>query len=207
MTTPHPTCFPVTTPRAGVFAPLVIISDSDNEITTLPVRPTPSPDYIPALYGYPLDSGDNSSDVRLLSHSTPRLLHRYRETMNRWRAASPSTCHPLLSSEIPLLSSPPSLLTSSSSPPSLLLPSSSRKRSRSPSPSLVLPSPPPTVVPLPPEDIESIGDDIKTLHASLASAMQETMTLRARVGSLKQHDVVPRESLRIARGMFIRSQL
>ncbi|GJU79588.1 hypothetical protein Tco_1281953 [Tanacetum coccineum] len=66
MTTPHPTPFPATTPRAGVFAPLVIISDSYDKITTLPVRPAPpSPDRTPALYGYPLDSGDDSSDEDL----------------------------------------------------------------------------------------------------------------------------------------------
>nr|GEV76620.1 hypothetical protein [Tanacetum cinerariifolium] len=59
MTTP----FPATTPRVGVFTPFVIISDSDDEITTLPIRPAqPSPDCTPALYGYPLDSGDDSLD-------------------------------------------------------------------------------------------------------------------------------------------------
>ncbi|GJT57212.1 hypothetical protein Tco_0992266 [Tanacetum coccineum] len=57
MTTPRPTPFPATTPRAWVFTVFVIISDSDDEITTLPVRPAPpSPDRTPALYGYPLDS-------------------------------------------------------------------------------------------------------------------------------------------------------
>nr|GEU31076.1 hypothetical protein [Tanacetum cinerariifolium] len=50
----------------------------------------------------------------------------YKAAMDRWRAASPSTCHPLLSLEIPLLLSPPSLLTSSSLPPPSLLPSSSQ---------------------------------------------------------------------------------
>ncbi|GJS42501.1 hypothetical protein Tco_0567544 [Tanacetum coccineum] len=101
-------------------------------------------------------------------------------------------------------------MTSSSSPLPSLLPSSSRKRSRSPSPSLpssVSPSPPPTAVPPPQEHIESLGDDIETLRAILASAMQETMTLRARVGSLEQHDVVTRESLRSTRGRFTQSQL
>nr|GEY21961.1 hypothetical protein [Tanacetum cinerariifolium] len=95
-----------------------------------------------------------------------------------------------------------------------LLPSSSRKRSRLPSPSLpplVLPSPlpsslPPIVAP-PPEHIESIGDDIDSLRASLASVMQETMTLRARVRLLEQHDVVTQDSLRIERGRIIRSKL
>ncbi|GKA97312.1 hypothetical protein Tco_0825206 [Tanacetum coccineum] len=43
MTTP----FPVTTPRARVLDPFIILSDFDDEITTLPVRPKQtSPDYI-----------------------------------------------------------------------------------------------------------------------------------------------------------------
>nr|GEV03397.1 retrovirus-related Pol polyprotein from transposon TNT 1-94 [Tanacetum cinerariifolium] len=66
VTTPRPIPFPATTPRAGVFAPFVIIYDSDDEITTLPVRPTPPlPDRTPALYGYPLDSRNDSSDEDL----------------------------------------------------------------------------------------------------------------------------------------------
>ncbi|GKB81684.1 hypothetical protein Tco_0948579 [Tanacetum coccineum] len=61
-TTPRPTPLS-TTPRVGVFTPFVIISDSDDEITTLPMRPAPpSPDHTPALYVYPLDSGDDSSN-------------------------------------------------------------------------------------------------------------------------------------------------
>ncbi|GKA33826.1 hypothetical protein Tco_0720255 [Tanacetum coccineum] len=78
MTTPRLTPFSATTSRAGVFTPFVIISDSDHEITTLPIRPAPpSPDRTPALYGYPLNSRDDSSDEDLsdlLSHSTPSLL-------------------------------------------------------------------------------------------------------------------------------------
>ncbi|GJT68235.1 hypothetical protein Tco_1019715 [Tanacetum coccineum] len=78
MTTPRLTPFLATIPRAGVFASFVIISDSDNEITTLPVRPAPlSPNRTPAWYGYPLNSGDDSSDKDLsemLSYSTPRPL-------------------------------------------------------------------------------------------------------------------------------------
>ncbi|GKF48413.1 hypothetical protein Tco_0141664, partial [Tanacetum coccineum] len=55
-----------TTPRARVFTPFVIISDLDNEITTLPMRPVPpSPDRTPALYVYPLNSSDDSSDADL----------------------------------------------------------------------------------------------------------------------------------------------
>ncbi|GJS42502.1 hypothetical protein Tco_0567545 [Tanacetum coccineum] len=130
MTTPRPTPFPATTPRAGVFALFFIISDFDDEITTLPVRPTPpSPDRTPTLYGYPLDSSDDSSDKDLSETAeslhtqtastsvvhppptrplptSPAFARRprnaisiplgYRATMDRWRAASPSTCHPLL---------------------------------------------------------------------------------------------------------------
>ncbi|GJR37349.1 hypothetical protein Tco_1213033 [Tanacetum coccineum] len=40
--------------------------DSDDEIATLPVRSaSPSQDRTPALYGYQLDSGDDSSDEDL----------------------------------------------------------------------------------------------------------------------------------------------
>ncbi|GJT05606.1 hypothetical protein Tco_0840068 [Tanacetum coccineum] len=46
---------------------------------------------------------------------------------------------------------------------------------------------------------EKIDDDIKTLQASLESVEQELVTLRAIVRTLKQHDEVTRESLRIAR--------
>nr|GEV85599.1 putative reverse transcriptase domain-containing protein [Tanacetum cinerariifolium] len=122
MSTPHPTPFPTTTPRAGVFSLFVIISDSDDEITTLPVRPAPPlPDRAPALYGYPLDSGVDSSDEDLSENAK---LH-YTQTA--------STLYS------------------------------------------------------PPEHIESIRDDIEILRANLASAMQETMTLHARVGSLEKH--------------------
>ncbi|GKG47386.1 hypothetical protein Tco_0506871 [Tanacetum coccineum] len=74
----------------------------------------------------------------------------YRAAMDRWRAASPSTYHPLLPSK-----------TSSSSPQPSLLPSSSRKRSRSPSPS------PPIAVPPPPEHIESVRDNIEAKFLDL----------------------------------------
>ncbi|GKC86522.1 hypothetical protein Tco_1147171 [Tanacetum coccineum] len=81
MTTPCPTPFPSTTPRTGLFTLFVIISESDIEITTLPIRPAPpSPDHTPALYGYTLDSSDDSSDEDL--------------------TAPPPTWYPLLSSEL-----------------------------------------------------------------------------------------------------------
>ncbi|GKD20135.1 hypothetical protein Tco_1221838, partial [Tanacetum coccineum] len=141
--------FPATTPHAGVFAPFVIISDSEDEITTLPVKPVPlSLDRTPALYGHLLDSGDDASDKDM--SETAESLHTqtastlvvhppptrplptslafarrpgkeismplgYRASMDQWRAASPPTYHPLRLSEIPSLSSPPSLLASSSS--------------------------------------------------------------------------------------------
>ncbi|GJW31203.1 zinc finger, CCHC-type containing protein [Tanacetum coccineum] len=97
-------------------------------------------------------------------------------------------------------------MTSPSSPPPSLLPSSSHKRSRSSLP-LLSPSPSTTTVPPPPEHIESVRNDIETLRASLVSVVQEMMTLLTRVGSLEQHDVVTRESLRIVKGRITRSPL
>ncbi|GKA31990.1 hypothetical protein Tco_0718357 [Tanacetum coccineum] len=92
MTTPRPTPFPATTPRVEVFAPFVIISDFDDEITTLLVRPAPpSPDRTPALYGYPLDSGDDSSDEDL--SETAKSLHT--------QTASTSVVHPPLTRPLP----------------------------------------------------------------------------------------------------------
>ncbi|GJU77177.1 hypothetical protein Tco_1274247 [Tanacetum coccineum] len=128
MTTPRPTPFPATTLRTGVLVPFVIISDSDDKITTLPIRPAPpSSDRILALHGYPLDSGNDSLDEDL--SETAESLHT--------QTASTSV--------IPSLPSPPlPLLPSSSSPSSSLLPSLSYKRSKSPSP-----SPPPSVSPSP----------------------------------------------------------
>ncbi|GJZ28449.1 hypothetical protein Tco_0573096 [Tanacetum coccineum] len=74
MTTPHPIPFLATAPCAGVFTPFVIIYDSEDEVNTLPIRPTPpSPDRTPALYSYPLDSGDDSSDEDL--SETVESLH------------------------------------------------------------------------------------------------------------------------------------
>ncbi|GJS24289.1 hypothetical protein Tco_0452921 [Tanacetum coccineum] len=140
MTTPYPTPFSTTAPCAGVFTLFVIISDSNDEITTLPIRPTPSsPDRTPALCGYPLDSGDDSSNEDLSEtanqpgNEIPMPLG-YRAAMNRWRVTPSSTWYLLLSSE---------------------LPSSSRKRSKLLSPLL------PPSVPPPPDHIESVGDNIE----------------------------------------------
>nr|GEX15892.1 hypothetical protein [Tanacetum cinerariifolium]GEX18317.1 hypothetical protein [Tanacetum cinerariifolium] len=175
MTTPRPTPFRATTPRAEVLILFLIISDFGNEITTLPIRHAPSSsDCIPAFFGYPLDSGNDSLD-KDLSKTVESL---YTQTASTLDLHSPPTqpvpTSPAFSrrpgTEIP--TSPPSLLPSSSSPPSLLqssssllpslLPSSSHKRPRSPSPpplSLVspsplllspLPSPPAAIVPPPP---------------------------------------------------------
>ncbi|GJS82755.1 hypothetical protein Tco_0749296 [Tanacetum coccineum] len=119
MTTPRPTPFPATTPRAGVLILFVIKSDSDDEITTLPIAFT----------------------ITITTTTTTTTI-----------------------------------TTSSSSTPL-------------------------------PEHIKSVGDDKETLRASLASAMQETTTLHARVGLLKQHNMFTRDSLRITRGRITWSQL
>ncbi|GJT28219.1 hypothetical protein Tco_0908494 [Tanacetum coccineum] len=84
MTTPHPRPFPATTPRVRVFTSFVIISDSDDDITPLPVRPAPSPDRTPDLYGYPLDSGDDSSNEDLSGTAESPLT----------QTASTSVVHP-----------------------------------------------------------------------------------------------------------------
>ncbi|GJT14858.1 hypothetical protein Tco_0873564 [Tanacetum coccineum] len=210
MTTPRPTPFPATTPRARVLILFIIISDSNDEITTLAVRPAPpSSDRTPALSAYPLDSCEDLSD-KDWSETIESLHTQTAPTsvvdlpLTRPLSTSPAFAHrpgkeipTSTPSLLPSSSSPPSLLPSSSSPPPLLLPSSSRKRSRSPTSSLPssvspspLPSPPPPAVPPPPEHIELVGDDIETLRANFASAIPEMMTLRVRVGLLKQHNVV-----------------
>ncbi|GKB55213.1 hypothetical protein Tco_0905966, partial [Tanacetum coccineum] len=100
MTTPRLTPFHATTPRARVFSPFVIISDSDDEITTLPVRPAPpSLDHTPSWYGYPLNSGDDSSNENL--SETVKSLHT--------QTASTSVVH--LPPTQPLLLALPFLLT------------------------------------------------------------------------------------------------
>ncbi|GJV07982.1 hypothetical protein Tco_1345638 [Tanacetum coccineum] len=92
MTTPRPTPFYATTPCARVFALFVIISNSDDEITTLPIRPAPSlPDRTSALYGYPLDSSDDSSNKDL--SKTARSLHT--------QTASTSVVYPLSTRPLP----------------------------------------------------------------------------------------------------------
>nr|GEW22695.1 reverse transcriptase domain-containing protein [Tanacetum cinerariifolium] len=178
MTTPRPTPFPATTPRARVFAPFFIIFDSDDEITTLPVRPAPpSPDRTPALYGYLLDSGDDSSDKDLsetaesLHTQTPSTLVVY-SPPTRSIPTSPAFSHRLRKDILMPLGYKATMnqwrakLSSTWYPLlPLELPSLSRKRSRSLSPPLapsVSPSlPPPTVVPPPLEHIESIRDNIE----------------------------------------------
>ncbi|GJY89637.1 hypothetical protein Tco_0504833 [Tanacetum coccineum] len=134
MTTPRPTPFRATTPRAGVLIPFVIISDSDDEVTTLPVRPAPpSLDYVPDLLDYSSDSDldpDLSEDASLVKDSIETAESLHTRTALTSIVHSPST-RPLPTipafvrrpgKEIP--TSSPSLLPSSSSP-SLLVTSSS----------------------------------------------------------------------------------
>nr|GEU71104.1 hypothetical protein [Tanacetum cinerariifolium] len=149
MTTPRPVPFLATTPRARVLISFVIISDSDDEITTLPIRPLPSSsDCIPTLSGYPLDGGDDSSNMDL-SETVELLLAQTASTLVvhppitqslptspafarrpgkeipmplGYRAAMDRWRAAQLSTWYPLL---PSDLTSSSLPPSLLPSSSS----------------------------------------------------------------------------------
>nr|GFA10469.1 retrovirus-related Pol polyprotein from transposon TNT 1-94 [Tanacetum cinerariifolium] len=65
MTIPRLTHFPATTLRAGVFDSFVIISDSDNEITSLPVRPILR---ISALFHHKPKSEDTNQEKLYLLH-------------------------------------------------------------------------------------------------------------------------------------------
>ncbi|GKB55184.1 hypothetical protein Tco_0905937 [Tanacetum coccineum] len=176
MTTPRLTPFPAISLLARVFTSFVIISDSNNEITTLPVRPAPpSPDCTLALYGYPLDSGDDSSDENL--SETAKSLHTH--------TTSTSVVHPLQTRPLPT-SLAYCLSTGKRDLDATRLQSSHGSM----------------------ENCITIHlDDIETLRASLAFVMQETMTPRARVGSLEQHDVVTRESVRITIGRLEMAKL
>ncbi|GKE57366.1 hypothetical protein Tco_1496551 [Tanacetum coccineum] len=160
--------FSTTAPRAGVFTPFIIISNSDKEISTLPVRSAPpSPDHTPALYCYPLDSSNDSPDEDL--SETIKSLHT--------QTASTSVVHPPPTQSLPIshvLANQPrkeipmplgyrAAMNQWRAAPSstwfpLLsseLPYLSRKRSRPLSPSL------PPSIPPPPEHMESIGDNIE----------------------------------------------
>ncbi|GKD45607.1 hypothetical protein Tco_1270252 [Tanacetum coccineum] len=189
MTTPFPTPFPVTTPRAGVFAPFVIISDSDDEITTLPVRPAPpSPDHIPDLHGYPLDSGDDLSDEDL--SETTMSLHT--------QTALTSVVHPPPTRPLPTSHTFARLPGKEISMPLGYRAAMERWRAASLSTTSIRD----TII-----IITTITLDIIIFTTTITFTILETMTFHARVGSLEQHDVVTRESLRIARGRFEMAEL
>ncbi|GJT37447.1 hypothetical protein Tco_0937312 [Tanacetum coccineum] len=141
---------------------------TEKEITTLPVRPTsPSPDRTSALYGYLLDSGDDSSEEDL--NDTAESLHT--------QYASTSVVHPSptrsLSTSLVLASQPgkeipmplgyKAAMNRWRAAPSSIwypllsseLPLLSHKRSRPLSPSL------PPLVPPPPEHSKLVRDNIE----------------------------------------------
>ncbi|GJZ26735.1 hypothetical protein Tco_0570988 [Tanacetum coccineum] len=61
MTTPHPSV----TPHTRVLIMFIILSDSDDEVTTLLVRHAPlSPDYVPASLDYSPDSDSHSKPTK-----------------------------------------------------------------------------------------------------------------------------------------------
>ncbi|GJT13639.1 hypothetical protein Tco_0860681 [Tanacetum coccineum] len=116
--------------RTGLFILLIILSDFEDDDTTLPVVSAPSsPDRVPASSSYSPDSDSDFEPTK--DDSSDKNLS---ET-----AKSPQTQSALT----PFVQSPSA--TSPSSPPPSFLPSLSRKRSRSPSPPL-----PPVSPPLPP---------------------------------------------------------
>nr|GEW97805.1 hypothetical protein [Tanacetum cinerariifolium]GEW97806.1 hypothetical protein [Tanacetum cinerariifolium]GEX05812.1 hypothetical protein [Tanacetum cinerariifolium] len=87
---------------------------------------------------------------------------------------------------------PPSVALPNSPPPSLL-PSSSRKRSRSPS------------LPLPPVSSPQAVSSFALAAVALACTEHETVTLCARYETLEQKDTVTRDSLRITKGRITRA--
>ncbi|GJR13231.1 hypothetical protein Tco_1252467 [Tanacetum coccineum] len=160
MTTPRTSV----TSRTRLFIPFIILSDSDDEDTTLPVVSAPlSPDYVSASPDYSPDSELDSEPAEddLLDED----LTETAESLQT-QTAFTSFVQPPFIRLSPLTASP-------SSPPPLLLPSSFLNRSRSPSPPIPL----------------------------------ETMTLRARVETLEQQDMVTQDSLRIIRDRITVLQL
>ncbi|GKG05792.1 hypothetical protein Tco_0325878, partial [Tanacetum coccineum] len=114
---------------------------SDEEVTTLSVRPTLlSPDYVPTSPDYSLDFDLNSEPTK--DDSPNKDSTKTVESLPTHTSLTPETLFP------------PSL------PQPLLLPSLSRERSRSPSP----PPPPSAVLTPPPEYIKLVRDDVETLH-------------------------------------------
>ncbi|GJS80658.1 hypothetical protein Tco_0730539 [Tanacetum coccineum] len=149
--------------RTGIFIPFIILSNYEDEDTTLPVvYALLSSDYVPASPDYSLNSDSDSEPTEY--DSPDEDLTENAESLQTQTALTP---------EIPL---PPSA-TSPYLPTLSLLPSSSRKRSRSPSLPLPSVSPPPAVSSPAPAAV------------AMAYIEQETMTLRARVKTLEQQDI------------------
>ncbi|GKC48324.1 hypothetical protein Tco_1066046 [Tanacetum coccineum] len=173
---------PYVTPHVGVLIPFIILSDSDDDVTTLPVR------HAPPLPNYVLDSPDYMSDLDLDSDSSEDDSpgNELTETVEllSTQTASTSIVH-LPTSLLPSSSSPPpSHLPSSSSPPPSLLPSSSHKRPRSPSPPpspSVSPPPPSAVLPPPLEEGEpryKIGESSSDqIHPIISEPIHHTIPL------------------------------
>nr|GEV69388.1 hypothetical protein [Tanacetum cinerariifolium] len=120
MTTP----FLATTPRARVLIIFIILSNSDNEVTTLLVRPAPpSPDYAPASPDY---SPDSDLDPDFLEDDSPgEVLTETVESLHTQTTLT-SVAHP---SSTGLLPTSPSFVRRPSKeipmPSPSLLPSSS----------------------------------------------------------------------------------
>ncbi|GJR74465.1 hypothetical protein Tco_0086830 [Tanacetum coccineum] len=188
------------------------MSDSDDEVTTLPIRLAPlSPDYVPASPDYSLDSNldfdlsqDDSPDEDL-TETTKSLPTQIALT---------SVVHP-----------PPSLLPSSSSPPPSVFPSSSLPPPPSappppPTTTTTLPPPPPEIELLEPHDVvtrdsfrnvrgritrlqlravyieQETRDGVRTQRATMTD--QNIETLHARAEAAEQRAEALQASLRAA---------
>ncbi|GJZ64561.1 hypothetical protein Tco_0620982 [Tanacetum coccineum] len=201
MTTPRT---PVTL-RARIYIPFITMSDYEDEDTTLPVRSAPlSPDYVLASPDYSLsivictkeefyrnsfeDGVGVGGDYACLTISV--ILTPDSPNEDQTEAAESLHTQTALT---PVVQPPPIRPLPTSSAIVLL-------------PRQEIPLPPSTTSPSSPLP-SLLPSSTQTLHAILASAKQETVTLRARVETLEQHDEVTRDSLRIARGRITRLQL
>ncbi|GJV00711.1 hypothetical protein Tco_1329981 [Tanacetum coccineum] len=165
MTIPHSSI----TLRAGVLIPFIILSYSDEEVTTLSVRPTLlSPDYVPTSPDYSLDFDLNSEPTE--DDSPNKDSTKTVESLPTHTSLTPETLFP------------PSL------PQPSLLPSLSRKRSRSPSPP---PPPPLAVLTPPPEYIELVRDNLRAVYAEpeVIELKDSLVTDRLKITKLHKRDV------------------
>ncbi|GJZ29547.1 hypothetical protein Tco_0574194 [Tanacetum coccineum] len=170
--------------RTRIFIPFIILSDSEDEDTTLPVVSAPlSPDYVSASHDYLPDSNSYSKPVE--DDSPNEDLTKTDESLQTQTTLTP-VIQPPPTRPLPTILAivlrprqeillPPSA-TLPSSPPPLLLRSTSRKISKSSSPPLPRVSPPVAVSLPAPAVVALASADHETLRA--VAAEQQAIDLQ-----------------------------